>query len=115
MPIFFLEKKMARVRLKESEARILSLRIAASQPNSEASTAYIKNHITDYIDLTEIDLEPSPKRKNEQRWQQIVGNVVSHSKSSTSIFRQGHAERTHDGIRVTAAGLLYLNKLGLHP
>ena len=103
---------MARDRLREPEARILALRIAASQPNREASTAYIKERIVDYIDLTPIDLEPSPTRAAEQHWQQITGNVVSHQRVGTSIFNKGFAERTDDGIRVTDAGVNYLAKLG---
>ena len=103
---------MARDRLREPEARILALRIAASRPNREASTTYIKDHIQDYIELTNIDLKPSLTRQHEERWQQIVGNVVSHSKTSTSIFNRGYAERTDDGIRVTDLGLNHLAMLG---
>jgi hypothetical protein len=68
-----------RDRLSEPEARILALRIAASRPNREASTSYIKEHIQDYIEFTPEDLKPSLTRGNEQMWQQIVGNVVSTS------------------------------------
>lgn len=103
---------MVRDRLREPEARKLSLRIAAARPNHEASTAYIKDEIPKYIELTELDLEPSDTRPHECKWQQIVGNVVSHQKSSTSIFSKGLAERTDDGIRVTPEGLAYLEKLG---
>ena len=106
------ELVMARDRLREPEARILALRIAASRPNREASTTYIKDHVSDYIELTPIDLEPSPTRQHEQRWQQIVGNVVSHHDTSTSIFVRGFADRTDDGLRVTDAGVAYLAKLG---
>lgn len=106
---------MARDRLREPEARILALRIAASQPNREASTTYIKDHIQDYIALTPNDLKPSPTRPQEQRWQQITGNVISHSNTSTSIFTRGFAERTADGIRVTDLGVKHLAKLGFQP
>lgn len=108
----FAEKCMARDRLREPEARILALRIAASRPNREASTTFIKEHIPNYIELTDIDLMPSPTRHQEERWQQIVGNVISHIETTTSIFSRGFAERTEDGIRVTDLGLKYLAKLG---
>ena len=103
-----------RDRLREPEARILALRIAASRPGQEAATAYIKDHVTDYIDLTPIDLERSPTRHNEQKWRQIVGNVVSHEQASTSIFNMGYAVRMPDidGIRVTDNGVEYLQELG---
>lgn len=104
---------MVRDRLREPEARILALRIAAACPNHAASTAEIKNQIPDYIELTTMDLEPSQTRRHERKWQQIVGNVVSHQKSSTSIFSRGYAIRTADGIRVTTEGLAFLKSQGL--
>lgn len=106
---------MPKDRLREPEARILALRIAASRPNREASISYIKDHIQDYVELTDIDLKPSLTRPNEQRWQQITGNIVSHQQAGTSLFNRGYAERTHDGIRVTDLGIEYLTKQGLYP
>jgi hypothetical protein len=99
-------------KLREPEARILALRIAAAQPSHEASTAFIKTEVPKYVELTPADLEPSPSREHEQHWQQIVGNVVSHQDSSTSIFTNGYAERTEDGIRITEKGLIHLKTLG---
>lgn len=103
---------MARDRLREPEARILALRIAADQPGREASMAYIKAQVPSLVTLTPLDLRPSPTRPAEERWQQITGNVVSHQKSKSSLFSKGYAERTADGIRVTDAGVAYLKKLG---
>ena len=102
----------ARDRLREPEARILTLRIAAGRPNREAETAYIKDRVPDYITLTPEDLKPSNTRGREPMWRQIVGNVISHKPSSTSIFTKGYAERLPDGIRVTDAGVAYLASLG---
>lgn len=101
-----------RDRLREPEARILALRIAASRPNREAETAYIKERVPDYVVLTAEDIKPSKTRNGEQMWQQIVGNVVSHKAVSTSIFTKGYADRLPDGIRVTDSGLAYLASLG---
>lgn len=101
-----------RDRLREPEARILALRIAASRPNREAETEFIKDCVPDYITLTELDLKPSDTRGGEPVWRQIVGNVVSHQSQSTSIFTKGYAVRLPDGIRVTDAGISYLAKLG---
>src|SRR5260370_39513346 len=105
---------MAKVRdrLREPEARILALRIAAGRPNREAETSYIKEHVPDYITLTPEDTKPSKTRNTEQMWQQIVGNVISHQSVSTSIFTKGYAQRLPDGIRVTDAGVAYLSTLG---
>lgn len=103
-----------RDRLREPEARILALRIAAGCTGREAPTSFIKDQVPKYIELTAIDLEPSPTRGNEQKWQQVVGNIVSHEDRSTSIFTNGYAVRVEsiDGIRVTDKGMEYLKTLG---
>jgi hypothetical protein len=101
-----------RDRLREPEARILALRIAASQPGHEAATSFIKDQVPKYITFTPHDLKPSTTRNTEQMWRQIVGNVVSHQPSSTSIFQNGYAVRLHEGIKVTEKGLAYLKSLG---
>ena len=101
-----------RTRLREPEARILALRIASTQPNGEVLTETIKDEVPKYIELTPEDLKPSSSRSREQKWQQIVGNVVSHQEASTSIFNKGYAVRIEDGIKITAAGLERLKALG---
>ena len=100
-------------KLSEPEARILALRIAATRPGREASTTFIKEQVPKYITLTADDLKPSKTRKNEQMWQQIIGNATgSHAPTSVSIFNKGYAVRTRDGIRVTDAGIAYLASKG---
>jgi hypothetical protein len=98
-------------KLREPEARILALRIAATFPGGEVSTTKIKELVPEYRELSPADLMPSTPRSNEKMWQQIVGNVVSHQTSSTSLFNQGLAERMDDGIRITEKGREYLKKL----
>jgi len=51
-----------RTRLREAEARILALRIAATMPNNEITTKQLKELVPDYIVFTPIDLEPSDTR-----------------------------------------------------
>lgn len=99
-------------RLRESEARILALKIAAQRPRRTASTEYIKGQIPQYIQLTREDLQPSKSRKNEERWQQIIGNVISHKATASGPFEMGYAVRTEDGLSVTKQGLSYLNNMG---
>ncbi len=99
-------------RLRESEARLLALKIAAECKNFEASTSYIKKRIPEIVPLTDKDLEQSKSRPREKLWQQIVGNVISHSGTSRSIFARGYAMRTNDGIRVTKSGVDYLKSVG---
>lgn len=99
-------------RLRESEARILALKIAAECEGNTASTEYIKKRVPELIPLTAKDLQRSSSRRRENLWHQIVGNVISHKPGNRSIFNQGYAERTDDGLRVTNQGMSYLKSIG---
>jgi len=105
-------KRQESDRLREPEARILALKIAARSPGRRATTEHIKQQIPNYSPLSELDLRPSPSRHNEARWQQIVGNVVSHQKTMSGLFASGYAIRTPDGLSVTQTGMDYLNSIG---
>lgn len=80
-------------------------------PNNEITTTQLKDTIPKYIVLTPTDLEPSETRPTECKWQQVVGNVVSHQFTGTSIFTKGYATRTEDGLIVTKEGLDFLETL----
>src|SRR5437899_256126 len=101
-------------KLREPEARLLALQIAARRPGHEATTTQIKDSVPDYREFSSADLAPSRTRRAEKMWQQIMGNVVSHKKSTVSIFNRGFAERTRDGIRVTEKGIEMLKSKGLY-
>jgi hypothetical protein len=99
-------------RLREPEARILALKIAARCPGHTATTEYIKTQVPQYYPLSPVDLRRSSSRKREAIWQQIVGNVVSHHKTLSGLFGMGYAIRTEDGLSVTKHGIDYLNSIG---
>jgi hypothetical protein len=99
-------------RLREAEARILALKIAAQRPNRAASTAFIKREMPKYTELSDIDRRQSQTRANEAMWQQIVGNVISHQDSPQGLFAKGYALRTSNGLSVTEKGMNYLNSMG---
>lgn len=101
-----------RGRLHESEARILTLKIALTHPDGYASTSYIKEQTPHFVPLTEEDLSPSPTRQGENKWQQVVGNVISHQKHRTSIFARDLATRARGGIQITDHGREYLADMG---
>ena len=105
---------MAEDKMTEAEARLLVLRILADQPDGQASMAFVKEEIPEYYPLTAADMEPSSSRKNEQHWQQIVGNVVSHKTYSTSIFYSGFAEYDEEEgiIKITETGKAHLGLVG---
>ncbi len=103
-------------KLREPEARILALQIAATFPSHYASMAQIKKKVPSFRELSEADLKPSPSRPNECMWQQIIGNVVCHKGTGVSIFNRGWADRieSRKSIRVTETGLAHLKGLGLY-
>lgn len=99
-------------RLREPEARILALKIAARRQNRTATTEFIKKEIAKIYPLSAIDLQLSNSRRREQLWKQIVGNVISHRATPNGPFRRGLAVRTDDGLTVTQEGIDYLNSIG---
>jgi hypothetical protein len=102
-------------KLRESEARLLVLQIAATFPGHSASTTEIKRAVPSYRELTAADLLPSSTRANEHMWEQIIGNATgSHGPSSVSIFNKGYATKTTNGIKVTEKGIAHLKNKGLY-
>ena len=103
-------------KLREPEARILALQIAATFPSHYASMAQIKKKVPNFRELSEADLKQSRSRPNECMWQQIIGNVVCHKGTGVSIFNRGWADRieSRKSIRVTETGLAHLKGLGLY-
>jgi hypothetical protein len=100
-------------RLKEPEARILILKIAASQPKCSISIEKLREEIPKYYDLSSVDIMRSKSRKNEGIWQIIVRNAISsHTKGMRTIFSKGWATKISDGIKVTHAGMDYLKSIG---
>lgn len=99
-------------RLREPEARIVALKIAARCPGYTATTEYIKQQVPRYYPLSEIDRQPSPSRRGEEKWHQIVGNIISHQNTTSGLFAQGYAVRTSDGLSVTKLGINYLKSIG---
>jgi hypothetical protein len=100
-------------RLKEREARILILKIAASQPKRSVSITKLREEVPKYFDLSPIDKRRSPSRKNEVLWQIVVRNTTSsHTTGNQTIFAQGWAEKIPGGLKVTKSGVDYLNSIG---
>ena len=100
-------------RLSESEARVLVLKIAASQPNHVATIGKLRAEVPRFFDLSAADKVLSPSRKNEARWEIIIRNTTSSHRTGTqTIFARGWAEKTPSGLKVTRSGMDYLNSIG---
>ena len=100
-------------RLREQEARVLILKIAASQPERSATISKLREEIPRYFDLTPADKTRSPSRRNEALWQIVVRNTMSsHQTGTRTIFAQGWATKIRGGLKVTRRGMDYLNSIG---
>lgn len=99
-------------RLREPEARILVLKIAAQQPGRSASTKFLKKEVPKYTELSAKDREHSKSRTREELWRQIVGNVISHKDVHEGPFAKGYAIKTAGGLAVTTRGVAYLDNIG---
>jgi hypothetical protein len=96
-------------RLVEDEARTIVLKIAGSRSDRTASMELLRAEVPKFIQLSAGDLKPSPSRKYEQLWQQIVRNVAA---SHPTIFNAGLARKIPGGIEITDKGMAYLNSIG---
>lgn len=96
---------MASGRTTEVEISEAVLRILAGRVNGEATIAYIKGQIPSLIVLTAGDREQSVTRPNEELWEQLVRNIVSHKATEGNYIAEGYLTAPSRGrLRITDAG-----------
>lgn len=99
-------------RTGEREMSLAVLRYLRHQPHGEASQEELRAAIPHYIDLTDGDMEDSPTRPGEQRWEQIVRNIQSHKDSPNNFINLGYLEHVPGGgLRITTEGHDFISKL----
>ena len=105
---------MPKLRTGEAEISEAVLRILSGAHNGEATISHLKNRVPHLVKLTEGDKDISDTRPNEQVWEQIVRNIVSHKKTSGNIIAEGLAKCVSRGrLRITDAGRAHVkNKYG---
>lgn len=80
-------------------------------PGKAAITSDVKRHVPNFIGLTSGDRDPSDTRPNEEVWQQVVGNIVSHRNESPENFmNRGLIGYDGKAWSLTPAGEAYLRK-----
>jgi len=98
-------------RSSEHDIAFAVMKYLATLPTATATTGTVKKHVPKYINLTEGDHEPSGTRPNEEVWQQVVGNIVSHRKESAENFvNRGLLSYEARKLSLTDAGRAYLKK-----
>lgn len=97
--------------LREPEAGILALKIAAGCNDHTASIDHIESQVPNRYSLSEIDKQPSPSSGHRSRWQGIVGSLPF-GDPSYNMFDRGYARMTDGRMQVTEDGIGYLNDIG---
>ena len=99
-------------RTTEYEMSLAVLRYLRHQPEGEASQEELREAIPYYIDLTDGDIEDSPSRPGEQRWQQIIRNIQSHHTNPRNFINIGYLEHVPGGgLRITPEGHEFITAL----
>ena len=103
-------------RSSEHDIAFAVLKYLATLPTGEAKTADVKKHVSNFIDLTIGDRQPSDTRPKEELWQQVVGNIVSHRYDSPENFvNRGLLAYAGGRLAITTSGHDYLTKRNAHP
>ena len=98
-------------RTTEQEYSIAVLRYLSNLPSGEASVTQIKKAVPSLVNLTEGDKEPSGTRSADMVYRQVVGNIVSHAKTSSENFvNRGLLNHRPRYLSITDAGRKFLEK-----
>lgn len=91
-------------RTSESEIAEAVLSYLVGLPSGEATIADIKRHLRRSFNFTAADKEQSPTRTNEQMWEQLVRNIVSHRNSDGNYIHDRLLEYRPRRLAITDAG-----------
>jgi len=98
-------------RSSEHDIAFAAMKYLDTLPGKAAPTSDVKRHVPGFIDLTPEDREVSGTRPNEELWQQVVGNIVSHRKDSPDNFvNRGLIDYDGRNWTLTDAGAAFLRK-----
>lgn len=101
---------MASGRVREQDVVIPSLRSASERPDGFISTSELIAELSEIFNSTGRDTQILEGR-NDTHFSQKVRKLILHRDSSTSFIRNGYAEYTGDGIRITHKGRHRLEQL----
>ena len=101
------------VRIHERDLISPSLRLAATRPNGEVTTAELITELTAMFQPEGEDAEILEGRQ-DTKFSQKVRNLISHRTGRESMFSRGYAEYTGDGIKITQLGREFVRSLPDH-
>lgn len=100
-------------RATETDIATCVARIANGRHNGICSFTRARNEIPDMINLSKEDMTPSPTRKGEQLWHQLIRNIRSHHTAEGNFIAEGYLESVpRVGYKITPAGKTYLKNKG---
>ena len=89
----------------EHDIALAAMKFLKTQPKLTATTSAVKKNIPNFIQLTDDDRAQSETRENEELWQQIVGNIVSHRRDSPeNAINRGWIDYDGGNWTLTPAG-----------
>jgi hypothetical protein len=106
-------RRAAPNRVTEHDVAHAACIVLASRPNQEAGIQTLVREIPNHLVLSAADLARSQTRRMEAIWEQQIRNIQSHHKSPGNFIFEGFLERIRGGLRLTAAGRLRLQHMGL--
>jgi hypothetical protein len=87
------DMKRIRGRVREGQMADIVREILVTRPKFKATFAQLRELVPQRVTLSRGDKAPSQTRPGEQKWQQIIRNIIAHK-------RAGFAS-VPDGIRLT--------------
>ena len=96
--------------IRERDLAIPALRAAADKPNGEISTSDLIVELEALLQPEGSDAEILDGR-NDTKFSQKVRNLISHRDGQQTMFAKGYADYTGDGIKITAAGRIFLSQV----
>lgn len=99
-------------RIRERDLSVPALKAAANKPDGYISTADLISELETFFKPAGHDANTLSGRQDSY-FSQIVRNLISHRKSTNSIFAKGYAEYFNDkkGIKITERGKVFLQLL----
>lgn len=90
------------------------MQILANRQEGKGSVRTLIKYVPDYVQLTDVDREPSTTRRGEEMWEQRVRNLKSHDKTAGNVLAEGFVKHVGRGVyQLTQAGWMHLEHKGL--
>ena len=98
-------------RVSEADVANAVVRYLDGLAGNSATIFQIKKALPNYLNLSNDDRMQSDTRPNEELWEQLVRNIVSHRNSLGNFIHEGRLQHTPRRLTLTAADLVYAKTL----